>query len=69
VGASNDLSKEYREAATYASYHRRGRLRVLLRGATGVGVFQFRRLRPALAHTLNDDRRDFQHAFSIPAVL
>jgi len=35
---------------------------ILLCSATGVGVYEFRRLRPA-GHTLNDDR-SVQHAFN-----
>ena len=58
VGASNELSNEDRESAADASRHRRGFSRILLCGATGVGVFQFRRLWPALALALNNDRRE-----------
>src|SRR5262249_40471702 len=54
--ASDELSKEYCQPAAYAPHIRRGRPRVLLCGATSVGVYQFRGLRPALAHSLNDDR-------------
>jgi len=56
VGASNELSNEDHERTAYASRHRRGSSGILLRSAAGLGVFESRRLRPALAHTLNDRR-------------
>ena len=71
-GTSDELFSASRQPAADAPHNRRDRPRVLLCGAGGVGVNEFRRLRPALAHTLNDDRRNaetFQHAFSIPLVL
>jgi hypothetical protein len=37
----------------------------LLCGAASAGAYKSRRLRLALAHTLNDDR-GVQHGFSIP---
>ena len=64
-GALNELPNEYRQSAADASRHRRGSPRILLCDATGIGVFELRRLRPALAHTLNDDRRDAE-TFSDP---
>jgi hypothetical protein len=65
-GASNELFKEYRDSAAHASRHRRSYSRVLLCGAAGARTYEFRRLRPELAFALNSDRRDVQHAFSIP---
>jgi hypothetical protein len=68
VGASNELFKEYRDSAADAPYYGRGRLHVLLCSTAGAGAYEFRRLRPRLALALNNDRRDVQHAFSIPAL-
>src|SRR5262245_34238388 len=55
--ASDELFIASRQPTADASHIRRGCIRVLLCGAAGVGVDQFRGLRPALAHALKDDRR------------
>ena len=68
VEAANELFKEYRDSAANASRDRRSSSRILLCGAAGAGAYKFRRLRPELALALNSDRRDVQHAFSIPTL-
>ena len=55
--ASDELFIACREPATDAARRRRGSSRILLCSATCLGVYESRRLRPALAHKLNDDRR------------
>ena len=56
--ASNELFNASCEPAADASHRGRGRTRVLLCSATGVGAYKSRRLRPAVALALNNNRRD-----------
>ena len=62
MGASNELSKEYRGSAADGSRHRRGSSRVLLCSATGFGVLEFRRVWPALAVALNNADAGAKHS-------
>ena len=62
---SDELFVASRQPTADASRHRRSSSRILLCSAAGAGVFESCGLRPALGHTLNDDRHDAE-PFSTP---